>query len=301
MRSFLKLASVLSSICMVAVAAPSSQVQSSTAAQRPIYAIAHMVLDTQGMKDALSNGANALEIDLTAWKNWWADHDGTETSAGDTARTLFENVAKERNAGQNIPFVWLDIKNPDYCSTEDANCGIKGLRDLSRELLEPAGVRVLYGFFHTETSSAYQFIADSLNDNEAVVLSGEAGEVADMYDGVSFPVNQRIMDYGWTELEHEFGDCQEDGYYTCTELRQAADLRDQGIFGRVFGWTSTVNQGSLVGKLMGDAGVDGIIYGFHTTRYYDHPDIRAPADDITGWVSDHFDTHRMATNSDVPW
>ncbi|KAK2768733.1 hypothetical protein FQN54_000589 [Arachnomyces sp. PD_36] len=268
---------------------------------RPIYTIAHMVLSAQGMKDALSNGANSIEIDLTAWDEWFADHDGTGDSAGDTARDLFQAVADERKSGRDIPFVWLDIKNPDECASDDEDCGIETLRDICREILQPAGVRVLYGFFQTEDSTAYRVISESLNDNEAVVLSGEANEVLDMYSGSSFPTNQKIMDYGWTQLEEGFGDCHEDSYYTCTELRQAAEERDRGNFGKVFGWTSTTGDGSLVGSLLGNAAVDGIIYGFEKTRYYDHEDSRAAAKDITDWVEAHTDDLRMATNSDIPW
>lgn len=286
---------------LVEGAQPGSQNAARADGQRPIYAIAHMVLDAQGMKDAISNGANSLEIDLTAWDTWMADHDGTGDSAGDSARDLFQAVADEREAGKDMPFIWLDIKNPDECAADDEKCGINTLRDMCREILQPAGVKVLYGFFRTEDSQAYKLISESLNDNEAVVLSGEADEVEDMYKNASFPESQRIMDYGWTQLEEGFGNCQEDGYNTCTELRQGAIKRDQGTFGRVFGWTSTVGDDSLVGDLLGEANVDGIIYGFETTRYYDHEDSQTAASDITGWVKAHSDTHRMATNSDNPW
>lgn len=268
--------------------------------QKPIYAIAHMVLSAQGMKDAIKNGANSFEIDLTAWDKWFADHDGTGDSAGDTAQDLFKAVADERKAGTDIPFVWLDIKDPDKCGSEDENCGIKKLQTLCRQLLQPAGVRVLYGFFQTEDSRAYEVISNSLNDNEAVVLSGEADEVLEMYSGSSVSKKQRFMDYGWTQLEEGFGNCEESGYNTCTELRQAAVMRDQGEFGGVLSWTSTVGDASLVQDLLSKAGVDGIIYGFEITRYYDHEDTRTAANDIINWV-DGSDSHYMATNSDIPW
>lgn len=268
--------------------------------QRPIYAIAHMVLSAQGVKDALDNGANSVEIDLTASDKWWADHDRTGDSEGDTANDLFKAIADERDAGKDIPFVWLDIKNPDECAAEDENCGIEKLRDLCREILQPVGVQVLYGFFQTEDSEGYKVISESLNDNEAVVLSGEADEVLEMYSGSSVSKKQRIMDYGYTQLDEGFGNCQEEGYQTCTELRQAANMRDKREFGKVFSWTSTAGDASLIADLLGVARIDGVIYGFETTRYSDHEDTRSAANDIKDWVAQS-DKHYMATNLDTPW
>src|SRR4051794_13035771 len=52
---------------------------------QPFYLIAHRVLTTQGIYDALSHGANAIELDVSATKQeWYADHDDTPFTRGDT-------------------------------------------------------------------------------------------------------------------------------------------------------------------------------------------------------------------------
>lgn len=270
---------------------------------RPFYNIAHRVLTEKGVHHALSNGANAVEIDMYAWKKgWWADHDGTPTSAGDTARAMFETIATERKAGKPIIFVWLDIKNADWCSPNDPkwrHCSIAGLRDLAREVLQPHGVRVLYGFYRS-SGLAYSLIRDNLNDNEAINLNGKASDVATAFKNAGpAQLSKRVMSYGYFNLPFEFGDCKEKGYYTCTELRQAVET---GAFGKVFGWTSSSHQAEYVDKLLGVAGIDGLIHGLKATNYgADQGTTRAAAQDIINWVKSHSDRRYIATVNDVPW
>ncbi|EER25319.1 phospholipase D precursor, putative [Coccidioides posadasii C735 delta SOWgp] len=275
--------------------------------QRPIYAIAHRVLTAQGVRDALKHGANAIEIDLCAWRKWntWlADHDcATGSSAGDSAVTMFETIVEEHKKGKDVTFVWLDMKNPDYCEPR-LNCSIEALRNLARKTLEPEGIRVLFGFYKAEKSRALKVIREKLNPYEAVSLSGKASAVLKEYEGKvasGIPVAQRVMDYGYYNLRFEFGGCHEGGYYTCTELRQGAQLRDEGKLGKVYGWTSSSGQVDLVNQLLGTAGVDGIIYGFEMTYYYDDVLTWRAALDILTWVKEHGNTHRMATRADPPW
>jgi hypothetical protein len=69
--------------------------QEKSHATRPVYAIAHRVLMTNGVWDALNDGANALEIDIRADKNGWnAQHGRNAVSRGDAAELMFNVLPK---------------------------------------------------------------------------------------------------------------------------------------------------------------------------------------------------------------
>ena len=270
---------------------------------RPFYVIAHRVLTSKGIDDALRNGANALEIDMSAYdEGWWADHDHTANSWGDSAEVIFHKIANERQNGKSITFVWLDIKTPDWCDPNDPkqqHCSVGGLRDLARQILQPAGVRVLYGYILGADSKTYPFIRDGLNSNEAINLDGDPKQALQRFEsGGPADTSRRVSSYGDSELPQGFGNCDEDNYYTCTELRQAVD---SGKFGKVFGWTSTIGQGEYVRKELDIAGVDGIIYGYKRANYDDVTDTRAAANDILDWIRSHPNRRFVATNNNPPW
>lgn len=199
-------------------------------APRPLYLIAHKVLTTDGVDAAGNDGANALEMDMTAWnEGWWCDHDGTRNPPSWHASTVdqFRHVAQRRQAGQNIQFVWLDIKNPDYCDLDDPKwevCSIKGLQKMAREILQPTGVKVLYGFSNP-SSKAFAYIRDGgLNDKEAINLDESTkltpGQEAQALNTV--PKGHKVGSYGDDNLPNGFGNCYESSWYTCTELRLAS-------------------------------------------------------------------------------
>ncbi|WP_244177605.1 phospholipase [Streptomyces atriruber] len=294
---------------------------SGTAAQaaahdkRPVWAIAHRVLTVDGVDKALDHGANAVEIDATAWKKgWWADHDGLPTSSGDTMSAMFDRIAEQRRAGKNIGFVWLDIKNPDYCDSGDAewrHCSITALRDLARTKLESTGVRVLYGFYGTAGGAGWKDVTRDLNDLEGVDISGDSEDVRRQYDeyGGAIAHNQRVMDKGLFNLSLPtvLGKVTE-------QLRLGAAARDRGELARVFGWTTAASDGDATNRLLDASGgdADGLIYGHRASCYpdgvsgtrgcgKDESDAKQAIAHIHEFVRSHGETRRMATTDDVPF
>ncbi|PHH89732.1 hypothetical protein CDD83_5404 [Cordyceps sp. RAO-2017] len=266
---------------------------------KPFWAIAHRVLVRKGVRDCLEDGANAIEMDVQAWRDqWYADHDGTLTSKGDSAESMFREIASQRKAGKNVGFVWLDIKNPDYCAASNPKCGIETLRRLARDILQPAGVRVLYGFYKS-TGKAYPLIRDSLNENEALNLDGNSDPVRQAFEtGGPKNLAQRVMSKGLFQIALNFGDCpDQDSGKICPQLRKAVESR---AFGKVFGWTITKWNKKHAEELM-DVGVDGLIYGFMATHYYDDSDVRKALSFLTNWVRNHPDKRYLATQDDAPW
>ncbi|KAK4139208.1 phospholipase D [Dichotomopilus funicola] len=199
----------------------------SAASAQPFYMIAHRVLTVQGVNDALSHGANALEIDMTAWSDGW----------------------------------------------------------------------ILYGFYDA-TSKAYVRIRGNLINEEAINLNGRVEDVAPAFAKGPEARFKKVMSYGYYNLPFQFGNGHEKRYYTCTELRMAARSHE---YGKVFGWTTAAGQAYYVDKLLGEAGVDGLIYGFKMTYYYDHENTRAAAGDIISWVRNHPEKRFMAGKGDFPW
>jgi hypothetical protein len=260
-------------------------------ARRPFYAIAHRVLKDYGVRSALAHGANAIEIDMTAWSSgWWADHDGLPTSAGDTAEKMFQTIAEERKAGKNIIFVWLDLKNPDYEPDPNKETSIEGLRRLARDILQRVGVKVLYGFYKSTIGKrAYHSIRKGLNANEALNVDGEVAmvekELRDLRRG------QRVYSNGFFDLAMKF-----EG--PLANLKAASKT---GAFGKVFGWTLANHKDKTkVARLVNGAQVDGLIYGFKHTHYYDHADTKGALNDIMRTIQAG-SRYRLANINDDPW
>ncbi|MFJ9175342.1 phospholipase [Streptomyces sp. NPDC102360] len=283
--------------------------------QRPTWAIAHRVLTTQGVTAALRDGANALEVDATAWKEGWrADHDGTLTSYGDTMAAMFDQVAKEHRAGRQVSFVWLDMKNPDWCESSDPDrkqCSAAALRDLARAKLESQGIRVLYGFYGTEGGSGWKDVTGSLTSKEGVAYSGTYADVRGGYaeHGAAIARNQRVMDDGLFSMALKFGGIRE-------ELEAGGRARDRGELARTVGWTVGTGDRERTETLLADsaggAAVDALIYGNRMSCYPDgvsgpkgcgtnDSGVREPLSYIQDYVEAHPNTRRMATSRDVPF
>lgn len=307
---------VLLAFSLLATAAP--QAAADVQDQRPVYAIAHRVLTKDGVTAALKDGANAIEIDVCAYKEgWWADHDcgnyppfGVQNwlpfksakSYGDSMSDMFVKIAHERTANHRpVNFVWLDIKTSKFCSEDP--CSLDALRKLARDKLEPAGVRVLFGFTGGQVGDeGWEQIAADVNDKEAVSICGTYKDVLTKFEvhGKEIPLTRRVMDKGLFSLRiplvSNFDGISE-------ELRKGAVNRDgpDPQLKRVLAWTTNTSNTHEVDKLLGTAGVDGIIYGFRATHYYEHKDTSKAAQIILDWVAEHGETHRMATVDDKPW
>ncbi|KAL1881287.1 hypothetical protein Daus18300_001139 [Diaporthe australafricana] len=268
-------------------------------AAKPFYAIAHRVLTVQGVKDALSHGANAVEIDFQPWTNsgWWADHDGTPNSAGGTARDVLQAVADQRRAGRPVTFVWFDIKNADWCDADDpalVHCSVVGLRDLAREILQPVGVRALFGFYMT---TGYKYnantrIANSLNSNEAVNLDGSLSWAQQGFDTAG-PGDQsrRVYSWGNPTIQDGFGD-------RVANLEEAAL---SGKFAKVFSWTTTSGDSAYVNQLVDPIKVDGIIYGHSGANYDNSANVQTALQDVTNAVKAASGQYYLAATVDNPW
>ncbi|MEU2789543.1 phospholipase [Streptomyces sp. NPDC007100] len=288
------------------------------AAPRPTYAIAHRVLTAGGVDTALRHGANAVEIDATAWKKGWrADHDGTPTSAGDPMETMLKRIAQRRAEGRNVNFVWLDIKNPDHCRSDAPkwrHCSVAALRDLARRTVEKQGVRVLYGFYGTEGGTGWKDVTSGgLRPVEGIGLSGNAADVAKTFadHGADILEKQRVMDKGLFSLSLN-------ARTVTSELRAGAKARDRKELGSTAGWTAGTGDGKHVAKLLapyasGGADADGLIYGLRAACYpdgtskwrggcgTDESSVKEALSSVTDYVAGHPADRRMATNRDVPF
>lgn len=270
------------------------------ASARPLYAIAHKVLDQAGVDAAIKHGANALEMDMTAWKEgWWCDHDGTKNSWHASTGDQFNHIASKKTGGANLQWVWLDIKNPDWCDLDDPKwevCSIKGLQKLARDILEPVGVRVLYGFM--KEGKAFSYVQGNLNENEAFNYDGSPDktprQVSADYGSVS--KDQKVASYGDDDLTKGFGNCTEDSWYTCTELRIA---EASGNWGKVFGWTVAEGQTGLSNDMFSKAHVDGTIYGHASDIYADVEWAQAASKIVLDWI--HNNAGNKVADSGNPW
>ncbi|RCI13157.1 hypothetical protein L249_0640 [Ophiocordyceps polyrhachis-furcata BCC 54312] len=252
-----------------AAASPASAV---VGAAKPFYAIAHRVLDRAGIDAAISHGANAIEIDAYAWGDgWYADHDGTFLSTGDSMRDMLQHVAIKNQEKRKLAFVWLDIKNPDWCSNDEQShdCSIEALRDLARATLGTAGVQILYGFYTKNRGRAYNVIRDGLRHDEAIALEGDADTAQRIFEEEGpGDVRQRVYSRGyfnWTLM------WPSDYRAMLDNLRKA---RLSGAFGHVFTWTAFEHKTYFLNKpddpiqdVIKTGLVDGVIYGRPASQY----------------------------------
>ncbi|GAA1991316.1 hypothetical protein [Amycolatopsis minnesotensis] len=285
------------------------------AGQRPVYAIAHRVDTLEGINAAVKHGANAIEVDVCSWWNpneWRVHHDCPDkggTREGPNVDDWIERAIQQSGPDHKLRMVWLDIKDPDYCGEQPSRgCSVAGLHDKAQKLVD-SGIQVLYGFYGYHPGElggrGWQSLLGTLGPLEGVSVTGTVKTVEDTFrdhgkGGIRD--HQRAMDYGDTDIAKGFGDCTEATYNTCTELKHGAAERGAGKLGSTFAWTTTHKDKSYVDKLLGTAGVDGIIAGYADNTgakdYADTPECAKAIALVKDWVSGHSPTHRMATGAD---
>ena len=275
---------------------------------RPLWLIAHKCLEEKGIDDAIDHGANAFEIDLTAYKGegWWAQHPGETWYSN--ARDLFKHIG-QRAGDSNVQFVWLDIKTPNECDVDTGEevCSIKGLMKLAREHLVKNGVAVLYGFM-PPTDKAFTYVGNNLQSKEAINWDGSGRKKdnvpnhtpEDAAKALSFvkEKSRKVDSYGDDYLWEGFGNCNEESFNTCTELKKAVQ---SDTWGRTFGWTVTNGQADFVDKLLGTAQVDGLIYGNPSEPYSKTSKTSDAVNSIKDWIKKNPKVKIADGKDPLPW
>lgn len=274
---------------------------------RPVWAIAHRVLTRSAVDAALAHKVNALEIDVR-WESagpWWAAHDAGPLGRKEKLADLFKYIANRKKEGAIISFVWLDIKSPDGCDNELGKgrqnmqeCKIGALTKLARELLESAGIRVLYGFDaedNTGMKSGFAKVASTLNDMEGIAV--QAGTWTSNLDKAfrllnvhRIPLSSRVLDRGIFNPEMDLTNSIID------DLKKIAIWRDKGEVTRGFGWTAVSVK--HVNAIL-DAGADGVIIGNAARDYTDDASNRELADAVRVYANTH--NLRIALKDDIPF
>jgi len=147
------------------------------------YAFSHRTLTTGDIDQALRDGVNAIEIDVTAWWDWcshsgwkttgcwWAQHDGQcniaggdldctggTTAAGDRLDVMLQKV-RDAGAGK-IAAVMIDIKNPDFCDPSNSYykpCSVAMLKELVVRILGTT-VNVVYDVYGQFSGVGYKWL-----------------------------------------------------------------------------------------------------------------------------------------------
>lgn len=279
---------------------------------RPFYSIAHRCLTKGDIDAAIDDGADAIETDMAAWKKWYADHDVDGSSEGDTAETLFKHIAKVGKG--KISFVWLDMKNPDWCGkdAEFQECTIKYLQDLVHDHLTKNDIRVMYEFYdfgsghkdevpykHETTlakSPAFKHVRENLNPKEAISITAKFDTAQkdwkEKYQKI--PLKQRLYDVGATNMHKDNEELLNEHM---PYLKDA--VKQQGkLFNKVFTFTANEDDEKQTKKVM-DAGVDGLIYGnlFHN---YGDKDYRKDVKKARKFISDYIKDPKKKANVRAP-
>ncbi|KID93992.1 phospholipase D, partial [Metarhizium majus ARSEF 297] len=145
------------------------------------------------------------------------------------------------------------------------------------------------GFYRSSIGKrAYKSIRSDLNEHEALNVDAEvavsAKELGDL------PRGKRVYSKGFFDLALKFKG----------PFENLSKASKSGAFRKVFGWTlANHHDKTKVARLINDAKVDGPIYGFKHTHYYDHKNTRGALEDIARAIQAS-GGYRMANTSDNP-
>ena len=310
----LKVAAAFSALSVVTCNAAAIEARN---ASRPFYAVAHRCLRTSDIDKAVDDGANAIETDMTAWTKWYADHDASGDSEGDTAEEIFNQIVKRKDDNKGIQFVWLDMKNPDWCGedSESKECRIEHLQDMVQKILTPKGIRVMWNFKHVseqedkvpmkhekavKDSRTYKVVHKNLTDKEGVCIKGGwdkvKGDWAD--DAIKMPsIKRQAYDTGDINLGKNLDDVYPD-------IESAVKARGHTV-GKVFAWTTNLDSKEETKKLL-DAGIDGVIYG-NTEHDYSYMHSSQTVGRALSYITDYMKDGKkkqkihLARKNEQPW
>lgn len=182
------------------------------------------------------------------------------------------------------------------CNADDpqwVHCSVTALRDLAREILQPVGVRALYGFYSTNYNyNTYGRIANNLNSNEAVNLDGKLSWAQQGFDSAGpGDRSRRVYSSGDLIIRNGFAE-------RVADLTEAAS---SGKFAKVFSWTAASGDSAYVKQLVDQIKVDGIIYGYSGANYDNSASVQTAFNDVTSAVKAASGQYHLATTKDNPW
>ncbi|MFD8479444.1 RICIN domain-containing protein [Kitasatospora sp. NPDC059673] len=281
---------------------------------RPIYAIAHNLNSVDRVGPALDAGYNAIEVDaanhayggcfVDNWE-WVACDVGNPASenvdSGNLDRkrvsAIFDEMAAQRRAGRNLTLAWVDIKNPE-------NRDLGTLKALARDKLVANGIQVIYEVtWDNDKRTLWDDLKRDLTPSEGVMVTGtyQDASIAFSYNGGGVTFQHRLVDDGSAIFATAVGTCDNEGSDKVAGLKQSTATRDAGYLTGVFSWTigSSSGAAACAARLLGEAGVDGLIAGYKFNDYQRSGDTDQAVKNITDWINAHTDRARLATTQDT--
>ncbi|MBW3085440.1 Phospholipase D [Austwickia sp. TVS 96-490-7B] len=279
--------------------APPADKPTTPSGPKPIFAVEQRARYPKDIDEAIKNGANAIQIQVDAHRKhgWYATTARRGGRRGESVEGMLKHVAKLRQEGKTINFVWLDLRRAVPCKTDVCKASI--LRDLARTHVQKHGVRVIYGFNDGYGQRSWHALTQGLNDKEAISVHHYTSDALGIYakHGKHIKPQQRIIDYGVEEI----GNCTTPNKTICYQLKQADAARKRGELGQMIGWTTPFNPMQSVDIEVTKANVNILLAALPLTLSSNRKAHADPMRDINNWVKANPKEARMATQDDKPW